>query len=80
MQTDHLILITRNKKKKKTICKTVDFTFLADHRIKLKHSEKKDKYIDLARELKKKKWDMKLIIISIVIGAFSTVTKELSKD
>ena len=33
--------------------KIVDFTVLADHRIKLKESEKKDKYLDLARELEK---------------------------
>ena len=32
----------------------VDFTVSADHRVKLKVSEKRAKYIDLARELKKK--------------------------
>ena len=31
----------------------VDFAAPADHRIKLKESEKKDKYLDLAKELKK---------------------------
>ena len=41
-----------NQQKKRT-CKIVDFTVLADHRKKLKESEKKDKYIDLARQLKK---------------------------
>ena len=46
-------LIIINKKKKKRICKIVDFAVLADHRIKLKECEKKDKYLDLARELKK---------------------------
>ena len=30
----------------------MDFAVPADHRIKLKDSEKKDKYFDLARELK----------------------------
>ena len=50
----------------------------ADHRIKLKECEKKDKYLDLARELKKL-WDMKVTIIPIVIGAFGTVSKELLK-
>ena len=35
------------------ICKTIDFVFPADQRIKLKECEKKDKYLDLARELKK---------------------------
>ena len=40
-------------KKKKRIYKIVDFAVPADHRIKLKECEKKDKYLDLARELKK---------------------------
>ena len=30
----------------------VDFVVPADHRVKLKESEKKDKYLDFARELK----------------------------
>ena len=56
----------------------MDFAVPADHRIKLKESEKKDKYIDLARELKKI-WNMKVTIIPIVIGAFGKVTKGLLK-
>ena len=47
-----------------------------DHRINLKECEKKDKYLDFARELKKL-WNMKVTIIPIVIGTFSTVTKGL---
>ena len=87
-QTDHLIsarranLIIINKKKKKEkkkrTGKIVDFAVPADHRIKLKESEKKDKYLDLDRKLKKL-WNMKVIIIPIMIGAFGTVTKGLSK-
>ena len=46
-----LIIIKKKKKTKKRTCKIVDFAVLADHRIKLKESEKKDKY--LGRELKK---------------------------
>ena len=42
-----------NKQQKKRTCKIVNFAELDDHRIKLKESEKKDKYLDLARELKK---------------------------
>ena len=38
-----------NKKKKRT-CKIVDFAVPADHRMKLKESEKKGKYLDFARE------------------------------
>ena len=57
IQTDHLIparrpyLIIINKRKR--ICKIVDFAVQAYHRINLKESEKKDKYLNLARELKK---------------------------
>ena len=51
---------------------------LADHRIKLKECEKRDKYLDLTRELKQL-WNMKVTIIPIVIGAFGTVTKGLLK-
>ena len=34
-------------------CRIVDFTVRANHWVKLKESEKKDKYLDLAREVKK---------------------------
>ena len=46
------------------------------HRIKLKEYEKRDKYLDLASELKKL-WNMQVPIIPIIIGAFGTVTKGL---
>ena len=46
--------------------------------MKLKECEKRYKYLDLARELKKL-WNMKVTIIPIVIGAFGTVTKMLLK-
>ena len=70
IHTDHLISARRpdliiNNKKKRT-CKIVDFAVPADHRIKLKECEKKDKYLDLARELKKL-WNMQVTIIPIVI-------------
>ena len=42
-----------NNQQKKRICKIVDYAVPADHRIKMKKCEKKDKYLDLARELKK---------------------------
>ena len=72
IHTDHLIsarrpglIIIYNKKR---TCK-MDFTVPADHRIKLKEYEKKDKYLDLARELKKL-WNMQVTILPIVIVAF----------
>ena len=58
IQTDHLrsarrpdIVIVNNKKKR--ACQSVNFAVPADHRVKLKENEKKDQYLDLARELKK---------------------------
>ena len=44
--------------------------------MKLKECEKRDKCLDLAKELKKL-WNMKVTIIPIVIGALGTVTKGL---
>ena len=60
------------------ICKIVDFAVPADHRINLKESEKRDTYLDLAREIKKL-WNMKEVIVPLVIGALDTVTKGLIK-
>ena len=73
IQTDHLIparrpdliiINNKKKKKKKRICKIVDFAVPADHRLNLKECEKKDNYLDLARELKKL-WNMKVTIVPI---------------
>ena len=58
----------KKKKEKKKNC----------NKIKLKECEKRDKYLDLARELKKL-WNMKVTVILIAIGAFGTVTKGLLK-
>ena len=58
---------------KKRTCRIVDFALPADHIVKLKESEKKYKYLDLARELKKL-WNMKVTITPIVTGALGTVT------
>ena len=83
MQTDHLIsarrpdLIVINKNKR--TCKIVDIAVLADHRIKLTKSEKKDKNPDFAWELKKKTMEHEGDDYTIVIGSLSTVTKGLLK-
>ena len=53
----------------------MDFTIPADHWLKVKESQKKNKYLDLARELIKL-GNMKVTIIPIVIGALHTVTEE----
>ena len=64
--------------KKQRTYKIIDFAVPADHKIKLKECEMKDKYLNLARELKKL-WNMNVKIIPIVISAFGTITKGLLK-
>ena len=43
-------------------------------------SKKRDKYQDLAKKLKKKTWNMKVMVIPIVIGGLGTVTKGLVQE
>ena len=57
----------------------MDFAVPADHRVKLKENENMDKYLDLARKLKRL-WNMRVKVIPIVVGALGTVTKSLEKD
>ena len=56
----------------------MDFAVPADHRVILKESEKKDKYLDLARELKKL-LNMKVTFIQIITDGLGTVTEKLLK-
>ena len=84
IQTDHrisarrpdLVIVNNKKKKKERTCRTVDFAILADHWVKLKASEKKDKYLDLAKGMKKL-CIMKVTGIPAGIGVLVTVTKGL---
>ena len=46
--------------------------------MKIKESENRDKYLDLARELKKLR-NMKVMVIQIVVGALGTMPKGLVK-
>ena len=62
-------------KKQKTCC-VVDFAVSADHRIKTIGNEKRDKYSDLARELRKL-WVKKVKVIPIVISVLRTVFRSL---
>ena len=82
IQTDHLISTRRPDLiiiyKKRELAKLWTFAVLTDHRIKLNQCEKKYKYLDFSRDLKKLR-NMKATIIPIVIGAFCTVTKGLFK-
>ena len=56
----------------------MDFAVPADHSVKLKENEKMDKYLYLARELKKL-WNMKVKVKPIVVGALGTVPKGLER-
>ena len=49
---------------------------MANHWVKLKESEKRDKYLDLARELKKLR---NIKLIPIVIGTLGTINKWLAQ-
>ena len=51
IQIDHLI--SSKLADKKRTCRIVDFAVPEDYRLKLKESKKRDKYHDLARQLKK---------------------------
>ena len=77
IQTDHHISARRPGlviSTKKRTCRIVDLAVPADHGVKLKENQKKDKYQDLARELKKQ-WNMKVTMIPILIDALVTVAK-----
>ena len=54
----------------------MDLPVPADLWLNLKENEKKDKYLDFARELKKL-LKMKVTIIPIVIGSFGKITEWL---
>ena len=56
----------------------MDLTITDDPRVILKENEKKDKYLDLAREWKNL-WNMKITFIPFVISALGTVTEGLLK-
>ena len=72
-------LIIINEKKKKENFQNYGLFFTADHRVKLKECKKRDKYLDLARELKKM-WNMKVTIIQTVIGALCKVNQGLIQE
>ena len=61
-----------NNQQKKKICKIVDFAIPADHIISLTECEKKDKCLDLARELKKL-WN----IVVVLLAEKGSYTKEV---
>ena len=53
IQTDHPIPVRRLDIALQRTCHLVDFNVPANQRVKIKDSEKIDRYLDLAREMKK---------------------------
>ena len=64
-----------NSSKKKRTCHLESFVIPVHNSVKTKESKKIDKYLDLARELKKLKKMVK--VIPIVVGALEMVSKGL---
>ena len=58
-------------KKQKRPCSIEDFAVQADKRMKIKRKGKEDKYLDHARDLGKL-WNMKVMVISIVVTELGT--------
>ena len=61
----------RNSKEEKRICHLVEFAIQVDYTVKIKESEKTDKYSDLT---------MRLMVILIEVDALGTVPKDLIKE
>ena len=60
----------------KRTCIIANFAVLVDPKIKIKESEKKNKYIDLVRDVRKL-LNMRVTVLPIVIGDLWTIPKEL---
>ena len=66
-----------SKKKKRTF-RLLDFAVPRDHIVEIKESEKRCKYLDLAREMKKL-WNMKVVVILVLVQIVRTGPKGLEK-
>ena len=60
---------------KKRTCRIVNFAVPADHSVKSLKREKKNKFQDLARELKKNRCNIKVTVMPILIRALGTISK-----
>ena len=56
----------------------MDFAVPVDHKVKIDENKKKDKYLNLVRELRKL-WNMRITVIPIVISLFGMVPKRLER-
>ena len=83
VQTNHFIPVRKPDlvivcKQKEGTCRTLNFAVLADHRVKIKESDMRDKNLDVDRELWKL-WNMQVAVIPTVIGALGIFFHDLEK-
>ena len=57
----------------------MNFAFPANHWVKIKESKKKNKYLNLAKELKKL-WSMKVTVMPMLVGMSAIVLKGIGKE
>ena len=57
----------------------MDFVVPVDYGVKIKENKKRNKYLDLTRELKKL-WNVKVTVIPIVIDTLGVTNKGLVKE
>ena len=83
VNTDRIITANRPdinvKDSMNSTCKLIDITVTSDRNIALKEIEKKSKYKDLELEIQRM-WHMKIVLISVVVGVFGTVKKEMVEN
>ena len=64
--------------KEKKICKVIDVACPGDHRLVEKRNEKMNRYSDLRLEIARM-WDIKTIVVPIIIGALGSIPKDIHK-
>ena len=69
-----IVVIDKGKKE----CIIIDFAVPEDQNITAKEQERTTKYQNLLIEVEKQ-WDVKAVVVPIVVGALGTVSKELGK-
>ena len=83
IQTDHVIEAWRpdliGVDKKERSCKIIDSAVTGDSRIEEKEEDKIEKYQDLRVELQKI-WNVKVKIISLVVGYLGAILKQFETD
>ena len=64
--------------KHEKMCHLIDIAVPGDSRVASKENEKVQKYQDLSRELRKL-WQVKVMVVPVVVGALDTIPKVLEK-